>query len=168
MNNGGGPLGSELPGEVERASYRGREVVLTDRRVVYTGQGRKRHQSKSVHLRDISAVGIGRKRTFRPEWLFLPLGIIVFGMMGSYTIEHEGPFVFSMFMALGSLPFVWMGGTGLAMQIATPGDRLEVRIPRRHRAEAVSFLHHIELARDPGAKREEAATIGPTTAPFGR
>jgi hypothetical protein len=164
----GGPLGTELPGEVERASFRERLLVLTDRRIVHKGRGRTHHESRMMRLGDVTSVGIVRKRAFRPEWLFLPLGIFLFGLFMALEVDHEGPFVLGILMAFITLPVAWLGGGGLWLQVATSGDLLRVRIRRSHLAEANAFLHEVERARDQATRNEPDQELGPTTVPFGR
>jgi hypothetical protein len=170
MMNGAGPLGHEVAGEQEEVSFWGGRFVLTDRRVLYRAKQRDRHSCHAVQVQDVTATGLEKRTRFDGRRLFLPLGVFCFGFFASWVLESEGPIILAFFLSLLTLPLAWASWGGYDLYVAAPGHRFAKRVPKRHLADAKSFLDAVEVARFAlrAETQEDPVPVGPTTVPFGR
>lgn len=168
----GGPLGDDLPHEVELASYRNEQLRLTNQRVRYKGRGLRKHERHFVRLSDITAVGINRRFGLHPGVLGLPGGLVALGFL-AFAVTGWDDYIFVGFTAaLVTTPFAvlvnWIFGATLAIRITTPGHTVTVRVPRRLMSDAHGFINRVEAERARGVTPADAGDVfRPTARPFG-
>lgn len=162
-----GPFGDVLPGERHITDYRDGSLSLTDRRVLYRPKGPERDEFQSLSLSKVSLVGLIRRRKVQYALFSVPLILVLIGFSGAMIDGHPAPLIVFSLFALVTLPLPWLGRRPLAIHIAALNHRIEVPVPKRHRAEALDFVRAVEAARHADQEPEDpASTRVPTTHPF--
>lgn len=167
MHRQPGPLSDTLPGERPITDYRDGSLTLTDRRVVHRPRGPARDEFQSVAVAEVGMVGLIRRRKVQYALFSVPLLLVLIGFSGAMIDGHPAPLIVFSLFALVTLPLPWLGRRPLAIHIAALKNRIEVPVPKRHRAEALDFVRAVEAARFADQEAEDpASTRVPTTHAF--
>lgn len=171
---GGDPMGDQLPGEVEVASFNRGELRLTNLRLRYRGHGRRRRESFEMQLTSLTAAGVVRRYTVHMWILWFPVALLVLGFFGLVSMGLEAIMAIALFLALIGTPVLvvgsWIAAPVYAIRLVGGGYAWHVETPRARLREAADFVHEVSAAMATEQEGEPTRVEVPafTARPFGR